>query len=76
VIKRDERSSAQSCWNKADEDEMLFVLMARDPAAPFAIRAWIAERLRIGRNRPDDQKIKNAQACLRTMEMRQREGRT
>jgi hypothetical protein len=49
-----------SCWNKARDDERLFVLLARDPAAPAAIRAWVAERVRIGKNAEGDPQIVEA----------------
>ena len=48
MIKRDEIEHAQSCFNKAQDGERLFVMLARDPAAPVAIRAWIDERIRLG----------------------------
>lgn len=66
--KIDEQLNGESCLNKAKQWEMLFVLMARDPAAPVAIRAWIAERVRIGRNAPTDSKIMAAEQCAEMME--------
>jgi hypothetical protein len=47
----------------------LFVLLSRDAAAPVAIRAWVAERLRLGKNTETDQQIVEALACARTMEI-------
>lgn len=29
------------CYGKAKDDEPIFVLLARDPAAPKLIRAWV-----------------------------------
>jgi hypothetical protein len=58
--KRDELADPGSCLNKAREDEWLFVLLGRDPAAPAAVHAWIAERVRLGLNGPDDPKIREA----------------
>ncbi len=66
--KCDELSDPKSCMSRARENEMTFVLLARDPAAPVAIRAWIAERLRLGKNQPDDSQISEAESCARTME--------
>lgn len=63
MTKLKELTTPNSCLNKAGEDEMLFILLARDPAAPVAIAAWIEERIRIGRNKIDDPKILEAQAC-------------
>lgn len=30
------------CYEKADPDEPMFVLLGRDPQAPFVVRAWAA----------------------------------
>jgi hypothetical protein len=56
------------CMAKAREDEMTFVLLGRDPAAPVAIRAWIIERIRIGKNSPGDAQLLEAELCARIME--------
>lgn len=61
--KRDELTDPASCMSRARPDEMTFVLLARDEAAPVAIRAWVAERVRLGKNRPDDAQILEAQRC-------------
>ena len=68
MIKRDEIEDQESCFNKAADGERLFVLLARDPAAPAAIRAWIAERIRLGKNTPDDDQIREAYECAKLME--------
>lgn len=73
MIKRDEVESSDSCLNKARDSERLFVLLARDAAAPVAIRAWVAERLRIGKNKPTDPQIVEAIDCARLMEIERRE---
>ena len=70
MIKRDELSNPQSCLNRAADDEMLFVLLGRDSAAPFAIRAWAMERIRLGKNTADDPQIKEALECARLMSSR------
>jgi hypothetical protein len=64
--KRDQLT--KGCMAKARDDELTFVLLGRDRAAPTAIRAWIAERVRIGKNRPDDPQILEAEECARMME--------
>ena len=64
--KCDELVSDKSCLNKANDDEMLFVLLGRDPAAPAAIRAWVAERINLGKNATE------ALACATTMEQEYR----
>lgn len=45
MIKRHELSSSRSCLNKADSEEPLFVLRAKDPMAPMAIRHWVTMSL-------------------------------
>lgn len=73
MIKRDEIEHESSCFNKASDNERLFILIARDPAAPVAIRAWIAERIRLGKNAPDDEQIREAYECANLMEMERTE---
>ena len=69
MIKRDEIEHTESCFNKAQDGERLFVLLARDPAAPVAIRAWVTERLRLGKNEPGDAQILEAIECASLMEI-------
>jgi hypothetical protein len=61
VKKHEELNDSRSCLNRARADEWLFVLLGRDRAAPAAVRAWIEERIRLGKNKPDDPQIKEAQ---------------
>ncbi len=68
MIKGLELTDQRSCLWKANWDEMLFVLLARDPAAPVAIRAWIAERIRIGKNQAGDALMVEAEACAVAMQ--------
>lgn len=68
MIKRDEIDTESSCLNKARDDERLFVLLARDPAAPVAIRAWVEARLRLGKNTLNDPQIVEALDCAKRME--------
>lgn len=70
MLKTDELK--QGCMAHALDDEMTFVLLARDVAAPHAIRIWCEERLRLKRNRPDDHQIIEARICANEME-RQRD---
>lgn len=62
--KRDELSDPRSCMSKARDDEWTFVLLGRDAAAPAAVRAWIDERLRLGKNVPGDAQIVEAEAWI------------
>jgi len=66
--KRDELSKPKTCMATAHPDEMTFVLLGRDAAAPATIRAWVAERIRLGKNVEHDEQIKEALACADTME--------
>lgn len=66
--KKDELSKEHTCMQHAHPEEMVFVLLSRDVAAPAAIRAWVAERLRLGKNKEDDSQITEALACAVVME--------
>jgi hypothetical protein len=59
--KSEELSNPKSCLNKAKDDELLFVLLARDKAAPYVVRMWTNERVRLGLNAGDDAQIREAQ---------------
>ena len=65
--KRDELTVPTSCMNRAKDDEMTFVLLGRDVAAPAAIHAWVTERIRLGKNKPQDAQIQEALNCAFTM---------
>ena len=69
MIKSHELIDPTSCLNKAREDELLFVLLGRDQAAPAAIYAWIDERVRLGLNMADDPQIAEARNLAVCMEM-------
>lgn len=51
------------CYNKAEPDEPMFVLLGRDPLAPDVVRFWAARR---GAN---DEKALEALACAKAMEL-------
>lgn len=38
--KNEELANPNSCLNRAEEDEPIFVLRANDPLAPSVIRSW------------------------------------
>lgn len=67
MLKKDELSNPQSCLNLSRDNEMVFVLTGRDPAAPLAIRCWIDERIRIGKNKRDDAQLVEARNCAALM---------
>jgi hypothetical protein len=68
MLKINELANPFSCLNRAKDNERMFVLLARDEAAPVAIRAWCAERIRLGKNAPDDPQIIEAMKCAKMME--------
>ena len=65
--KRDELTDPNSCMSRAREDEWTFVLLGRDRAAPVAVCAWIDERIRLGKNQPDDPQIKEAEQWIQNV---------
>lgn len=71
MFKKDEIADPNSCLGKAYPDEMVFVLLARDLAAPEAIRAWVGERLALGLNRAGDKQIENAIKTIQKMKRQQ-----
>jgi hypothetical protein len=66
--KRDELTDPNSCLNRARDDEIVFVLLARDDATPGTIRDWVARRIRMGKNRPDDAQMTEALEAARRIE--------
>ncbi len=66
--KKEELPQEHTCMQHAHPEEMVFVLLSRDLAAPVAVRAWVAERLRLGKNVETDEQIVSALACARVME--------
>lgn len=54
MLKRDELSDPNSCLNRADDDELIFVLIGHDVASPHAIEQWVLKRVLLGKNHPDD----------------------
>lgn len=68
MIKRDELKDPESCLNRAQMNEYMFVLLGRDEAAPATIRAWVRERVRLGKNEWTDPQISEALVCAERME--------
>ena len=60
------------CFAAAMDDEPMFVLLARDPSAPWLARKWADEReaqIRTGRKPASDMsKVQEARACADNME--------
>ena len=74
MLKPEELTNPASCLNKARESEMLFVLLGRVVAAPYAIRKWAHQRVFLGKNTLDDPQIKEALDCANAMEEAQSNG--
>lgn len=66
--KIDELDNKQSCLNRAHEQEIVFVLLARDQCAPTTIRYWCAARMNAGKNKATDAEIQQAYAQADAME--------
>lgn len=71
MLKTDELKNPDSCLNRAKPDERLFVLLARDPAAPEVIRYWVRRRIWLGKNLSGDAQIVEALECAKLMEQAQ-----
>jgi hypothetical protein len=69
--KRDELTDPTSCMSRARDEEWTFVLLGRDRAAPVAVRAWIEERIRLGKNTRADAQILDAEEWIRTVQAEQ-----
>lgn len=70
--KHQELTDPLSCLNKARDNELLFVLLERDPAAPHTIREWVKKRIEIGKNKPEDPQVKEAWALAQQIEESQK----
>ena len=57
-----------SCLSKADDQEEIFILLARDPAAQVTINKWASMRVTLGLNQHNDPQIVSALACAARME--------
>ena len=64
AIKAVERETG--CFAKAFEDEVLFVLRAKDPLAPKVVRFWAELAERSGKHEPE--KCTEARECADRME--------
>lgn len=52
------------CYTKAEPDEPMFVLLARDPLAPLLVEIWAREAAERG---TDSTKIEEAKKCALDM---------
>jgi hypothetical protein len=72
MIKSQELTDPTSCMSRAGDDEMTFVLLARDAAAPDTIRFWTGRRIASGKNKENDPQILEALQCAEAMELEQK----
>ena len=56
------------CYANAGPDEPMFTLLARDIAAPVALREWIEYRIMFGKNEPGDPQIQETLDVIAAME--------
>jgi hypothetical protein len=69
MIKSRELVEPDSCFNKADESELMFVILERDIAAPRTIRYWAKQRIKLGKNKKTDEQIIDALATADLIEL-------
>lgn len=73
--KHRELNDPASCWNKAEFDEPVFVLLGRDAAAPITIVEWANARINLGLNQPGDPQIIEAMEMAHAMSVRLQGGK-
>lgn len=56
------------CYVRAEPNEPRFTLLGRDKAAAKAVRYWVLERLKTGKNRASDTQIIEAYEIAQAME--------
>lgn len=56
------------CYTNAKPDEPMFTLLGRDKAAARAVRYWVLERIKTGKNRASDSQIIEAYEIALAME--------
>lgn len=67
MLKKEEMTILGSCLQKAEDEEMVFVLLARDPCASMAVDMWCDLRVACGKNKETDQEILEARDAARQM---------
>lgn len=70
MLKHEEMSDPTSCLNKAADDEIIFVVLEQDDAAPDTIRFWVNKRIELGKNKPSDRKMTSALELADLIEQR------
>jgi hypothetical protein len=59
------KPGAYDCYTKAEPDEPMFVLLARDPVAPLLVRLWCEIRRLLGNT--DEAQLIEAEQCALAM---------
>lgn len=62
------RERNEGCLSRALPHEMAFTLLGRDPAAGYAIRAWVQMRVMLAKNKLYDPEIVEALDCANAMD--------
>lgn len=70
MLKKDELADPTSCFNKATDNEIVFVLLERDEAMATTIEFWANERIRLGIDREDSPKIVGARGVAYTLRLK------
>lgn len=73
MIKREELSNPNSCLNKAEDDEILFVFRDKDLTFADVVRYWIGKRIQYGLNKPGDAKLVEAEETAQRVQRKQQE---
>ncbi|MDH3233638.1 MAG: hypothetical protein OEQ29_08915 [Alphaproteobacteria bacterium] len=63
-----ENPTPHDAYEKAEPDEPMFVLLARDPIAPALVRMWARARELAAREMRDMEKVREADECADRME--------
>lgn len=67
MTRSEEINEHHSCLNKAEDDEPLFILRAKDLTAPTIISFWVEERIKRGLNERNDPRILEAVSQITNM---------
>ena len=65
MTKAEELADPNSCWNRAKDDQQVFVLVDHDPAFSGGIFLWAMLRIMYGCNEMTDAKVQTALAEAR-----------
>lgn len=55
------------CYNNAEPDEPMFVLLGRDPLAPLLVELWADVRANLVTAEGEEEKLTEARACAKSM---------